>query len=131
MEIVAYLNNDVVHKPYIGQATVFSLEPTSTVSQQQLIKKYPRVIKEGVGKVAGDYHIHLDSSVQPVQHAPRRVPVALRQQLKETLNSMLRANIIAPITEPISWISSIVVVPKKNGPLWICLDPKDLNTAIQ
>ena len=25
----------------------------------------------------------------------------------------------------------MVVVPKKNGALWICLDPKDLNKAIQ
>ena len=131
MKIVAYLDNDALHKPHIGQATVFSLEPTSTVSQQQLIKKYSRVFKEGVGKVAGDYHIRLDSSAQPVQHAPRWVPVALRQRLKETLNSMVRANIIAPVTEPTSWISSIVVVPKKNGTLRICLDPKDLNAAIQ
>ena len=46
MKIVAYLDKDVLYKPHIGQATVFSLEPTSTVSQQQLIKKY---LKEGVG----------------------------------------------------------------------------------
>ena len=131
MEIVAYLDNDALCKPHVGQATVFTLEPTNAMSQQQLIKKYPTVFKEGVGKVAGDYHIRLDSSVQPVQHAPRRVPVALRQRLKETLNSMVRANIIAPVTEPTSWISSMVAVPKKNGTLRICLDPKDLNTAIQ
>ena len=113
MEIVAYLDNDALCKPHVGQATVFTLEPTNAMSQQQLIKKYPTVFKEGVGKVAGDYHIRLDSSVQPVQHAPRRVPVALRQRLKETLNSMVRANIIAPVTEPTSWISSMVAVPKK------------------
>ena len=38
---------------------------------------------------------------------------------------------IAPMTTPTEWISSIVVVPKKNGKLRICLDPKDLNRAIQ
>ena len=32
---------------------------------------------------------------------------------------------------PTSWISSMVVVPKPNGALPICLDPKDLNRALQ
>ena len=44
---------------------------------------------------------------------------------------MVNANIIAPVTEPTKWISSMVVVPKKNGTLRICLDPKELNAAIQ
>ena len=44
---------------------------------------------------------------------------------------MVKANIIAPVTEPTKWISSMVVVPKKNGTLRICLDPKELNAAIQ
>ena len=38
---------------------------------------------------------------------------------------------LAPVTTPTRWISSIVAVPKKNGRLCICLDPKDLNCAIQ
>jgi len=66
-----------------------------------------------------------------VQHAPRRVPVAVRDKLKTTLDKMVTANIIVPVTEPTQWISSMVVVPKKNGTLCICLDPKDLNAAIQ
>ena len=32
---------------------------------------------------------------------------------------------------PTPWISLIVVVPKKNGKLRICLDPMDLNRALQ
>ena len=36
-----------------------------------------------------------------------------------------------PVTQPTPWINSIVVVPKKDGSLRICLDPKDLNRAIQ
>ena len=131
MKIVTYLDNDKLHQPEVRNATVFALEPTTAISQQQLIKKYPRVFQEGVGKIAGDYHIRLDPDAIPMQHAPRRVPVALRQRLKETLNSMVKANIIALVTEPTKWISSMVVVPKKNGTLRICLDPKELNAAIQ
>lgn len=35
------------------------------------------------------------------------------------------------VTTPTPWISSMVVVPKKKGKHRICLDPKDLNNAIQ
>ncbi|KAL9964981.1 hypothetical protein ACROYT_G028701 [Oculina patagonica] len=39
--------------------------------------------------------------------------------------------VIAQVTTPTKWISSMVAVPKKNGKLRICLDPRDLNHAIQ
>ena len=32
--------------------------------------------------------------------------------------------------KPTAWISSLVIVPKRNGGLRICLDPQDLNRAI-
>ena len=44
---------------------------------------------------------------------------------------MEKQGIIASVTTPTAWVSSMVVVPKKNGKLRICLDPKDLNQAIQ
>ena len=44
---------------------------------------------------------------------------------------MERREIVARVTTPTSWISSMVVVPKPNGTLRICLDPKDLNRALQ
>ena len=79
----------------------------------------------------GVYHIHVDSSIEPVQHAPRTVPVAIRDKLKEILDILVQQNILQPVTEPTPWISSMVVVPKKDNTLQICLDPKDLNRAIQ
>ena len=66
-----------------------------------------------------------------MQHAPRRIAVALRPKLKEALEDLVAQDVIAPVTTPTEWISSIVAVPKKNGKLRICLDPKDLNHAIQ
>ena len=66
-----------------------------------------------------------------MQHAPRRVPVALRERLRETLEELVQQDILALVTQPTEWISSMVIVPKKDGKLRICLDPKDLNRAIQ
>ena len=57
--------------------------------------------------------------------------MAIREQLKETLTQLTKQDITQPVREPTPWISSMVVVPKRNGSLRICLDPKDLNRAIQ
>ena len=55
----------------------------------------------------------------------------LRPRLKKALDDLEAQDVVALVTTPTSWISSIVAVPKKNGKLHICLDPKDLNRAIQ
>ena len=96
-----------------------------------LSKSFPRVFADGVGALAGEYHMVLDESARPVQHPPRRVPVAIRERLRETLEDLEKREIIARVTTPTPWISSMVVVPKKNGKLRICLDPMDLNRALQ
>ena len=130
LKIVTYLDNDQLNKPNIGNFTIYTVASSDPVSTKQFIMKYPKVFSEGVGLLEGIYHIRLDPSVDPVQHVPRRVPVPLRDILKVTLEDLVKQDIIAPGTEPTPWISSIVVVPKKNGALRICLDPKDLNKAI-
>ena len=136
MKIITYTDNDQLNKPQTGNAPVYSLETAAKVTQapitkMALIKKYPQVFGEGVGKLAGEHHIRIDSTVNPVQHAPRRVPVALRAKVKETLEDLEKQEIIAPVTCPTAWISSMVTVPKKNGKLRVCLDPRDLNRAVQ
>ena len=78
----------------------------------------------------GQYHIRLEDNAVPVQYSPRRVPATLAEQIKATLD-LVKQQIIAPVTEPTPWINSMVVVPKKNGTLRICLDPKDLNCYTQ
>ena len=72
-----------------------------------------------------------DGQVPPGQHPPRRVPVPLRNILKETLENLVQQNILAPVQKPTPWISSMVVVPKKDGKPCICLDPRDHNRAIR
>ena len=66
----------------------------------------------------------------PVIHASRRVPVALRPKLKEELERMKKLDIIEPVNEPSDWVSSLVIVQKTNGSVRVCLDPSDLNQAI-
>ena len=72
----------------------------------------------------------VDKNVTPVQHSPRRVPVALQNDVKKKILELEEKGIIKKAVEPSEWISSMVIVakPQKIG---ICLDPKDLNRAVQ
>ena len=62
----------------------------------------------------GKYHIVTVDTVSPVVHPPRHVPVALRDQIKEKLDEMVASDVIAPVTEPTEWVSSMVVIVKPN-----------------
>ena len=85
---------------------------------------------KGLGCLPGEYKIKLDPSVPPVVHAPRKVPVALHDCVKEGLQRMENDGVIKKQEEPTDWVNSMVIVetPKK---LRICLDPRDLNKAIK
>ena len=50
-------------------------------AKAHILKEYADVF-DGIGCFEGEYHITLDSTVPPVVHSPRRVPVALREPLK-------------------------------------------------
>ena len=117
MKIISYLDNDEIHKPNTTDTAVFTLEIQRYTSKEQLIEQHPNVFGYGVGKLEGEYHIRLNKDVTPIQHSPRRVPVALRNRLKETLDSLVAQHIIVPVTQPTPWINSMVVVPKKDGAL--------------
>ena len=95
MRIIKYTDNDQLNKPQTGSALVYSLEkPNVTkatqgaITREVLIKNYPHIFSESIGKLAGEYHIRVDSTVDSTQHAPRRVPVALRTKVKDALEDL-------------------------------------------
>ena len=131
-EIVSYLDNDDLSRPPVGNAHIYAVDSKhAPLTREGVLQKHPLVFGDGVGLLDGEYHIRINAGVDPVQHAPRRVPVAVREQLQSTLEELVLQDIIAPVTQPTPWISSLVVLPKKNGRLRLCLDPQDLNKAIQ
>ncbi|KAI0227456.1 hypothetical protein LSAT2_022086 [Lamellibrachia satsuma] len=130
MKLIQYTDNDALHKPATRGEQVYAVEG-ALISKAAVIEKYATVFGDGIGELEGEYQIRLDDAVDPIQHAPRRVPVALRDRLKATLDDMTRDDIIEAVEKPTAWISSMVVITKKDSKLRICLDPKDLNRAIR
>ena len=100
------------------------------VSSDSVLSPFADVF-QGVGCLPGEYNIQLDKEVRPVVHPSCRVPVPNKEAMKSELDKMVTNQIIVPVTEPTNWVSSVLAVPKKDGSVRICLDPKDLNTAIK
>lgn len=64
-------------------------------------------------------------SSPPVQSTPRRLPYALRKELEQEMDTLLRTGCIEPSTSPYS--SPLVLVRKKTGGLRVCVDYRALN----
>ena len=103
MKIIKYIDsvdNDELNKPQTGNASVYAVESThanktyASITKETLIEQYAEVFSEEVGKLAGEYHIRIDSSIDPVQHVPRRVPVALTTKVKEALEDLEKQEIV-------------------------------------
>ena len=85
---------------------------------------------EGLGCMPDTYTIKVDPSVKPVIHPPRKVPISMKEKVKTELLRMESEGVIKKQTEPTDWVNSMVVVPKPNGKVRICIDPRDLNKAV-
>ena len=94
-----------------------------------MLKDYSDVF-EGLGRLPGKLHLEIDKTIEPVQHTPRKVPIATKEELRQKILSMEKANILKKVDTPTDWISSMVAV-KKPGKLRICICPKDLNKALK
>ena len=86
---------------------------------------------EGIGKLKTVHKIQLKEEYEPVIHAPRKVPLALREKLKAELERLETLDIIEKVEEPTEWVHSLVIVERADKPLRLCIDPKELNNCIK
>ncbi len=112
------------------QRTIHSIGTSSPITKEELISRYEDNFK-GLGKFSEKYHIELDPTVKPVIHPPRKVPYSLQEKLKDTLDKLEKADVVAKVEQPTDWVQSLVIVEKPNKSLRLCLDPKDLNMAVK
>ena len=101
------------------------------ITKDYILKEFLDVFK-GIGTLpGGHYYIRLKDDYKSVQPPPRSVPIAMQPAYKAELNRLTKEGIITEVHEHTEWINSIVPVMKPDGSLRLCLDPKDLNKAIE
>ena len=127
-----------VKHPHNGRTSVNRLPLT----KQDILSQYSSCF-EGIGHFPGDpYKFHLKPEHTPAQHAPRKVPIQLESAFKVEIESLVKLGILEEVKEHTDWVNSYVIVEKDTGnyhspnhtvkkKLRICLNPRDLNEALE
>ena len=99
-------------------------------SDADIREKY-REVFTGVGKLKDfQLKLHIKDDVTPVAQPVRRLPFGLRAKVDEKLDELLAKDIIEEVSHnPTEW--PLVVVPKTDGDVRICVDMRRANSAIE
>ena len=71
-----------------------------------------------------------DGAEPYVLNAPWRIAIPLRPAVEKELKRMEDQGVIARIEEPTDWCAGMVIVPKANGKVRICVDLTKLNESV-
>ena len=100
---------------------------------QRIVQNHVNVLN-GLGKMKNrKVELIVDKNVTPVAQQQGRIPFHLRTKVDKELNRLLEEDIIerVPDTEATEWISPVVIVPKKDDSIRLCVDMRAANTAIK
>ena len=84
---------------------------------------FSSLFDDKLGEFPSVQHLIVDPEVCPRIMASRRIPIAIRPQLKGELERLTAMGVIAPVDEPTPWVSQVVVMKKGSGALRVCIDP--------
>ena len=97
--------------------------------KQAIIRQYPKLF-EGLGELEGEYEIKLKPKAEPYAlNVPRKVPFPKLEKTKQEIERMLQMGVISKIDQPTE-CAPMVVIPKPNGDVRICVDLTKLNENI-
>ena len=100
-------------------------------TKDRVFLHYPRFFI-GLCKMRNEYTIRLKEGAKPFcLTTPRRVPFPLQKKVKEEIRRMVNLGVIEAVDEPTDWCAPIVVVPKPNGDVRICVDLTRLNKKVR
>ncbi|UYV75790.1 hypothetical protein LAZ67_13001367 [Cordylochernes scorpioides] len=92
---------------------------------------YPELFS-GLGKLNEPYKIELNDQAQPYAiHTPRRILFPLMNKTKQKLKEMDQQGVIEKVDNATDWFSPMVIEPKKNNEIRICVDLTKLNEKIK
>ncbi|GBO03898.1 Retrovirus-related Pol polyprotein from transposon 17.6 [Araneus ventricosus] len=104
-----------------------TLTPEQREKMSYLLEKFDSIFKPGGDPAPyAEHHINTGNS-PPVAGPPYRMNPAKRELLKKELDSLLADGIIEECESP--YASPVVLVPKPNGSMRLCVDFRKLNAT--
>ena len=139
-QVVNFVICDNQMKPVIGLSTSQELglvhiceenfERVNLASSCETNNELKKSAKN-IGAFPGYHTLKLSEGTQPKIIPNRRIPVAIRDEVKTELDRLIQLGVISPVSKPTQWLSQMVVVKKKNSKLRVCIDPCELNKALE
>ena len=110
---------------------VHNIQAQRPSDHEKLLKEFAHIF-DGIGVLKGfEVKLHIDPSVPPVAQPARRIPFHLRQKVSDALRKLEDQGIIEKVTGSTPFVSPLVVIPKKDGDIRLCVDMRMANKAIQ
>ena len=79
----------------------------------KLLEEYADLV-QGIGKMEGvQVDLHVDHTVTPVAQPHRGIPFHVRPKLEAELEKLVGDDVIEKVREPTSWVSPVVITPKR------------------
>ena len=93
--------------------------------------KYDDIFK-GRGKLKHyTAKLYVKPNAVPVYQKMRRHPYHIREAIRKEIYRLEKEGVIEKVNGPQEWASNLVVTPKKNGDVRLCLDARLVNTVIE
>ncbi len=113
----------------VRHASVVNLEDIKRQELQHLLDQFPALFRQRPGRTELIHHtIHLTDTT-PSRQRPYRVSERLVEPLRKDVEMMRELGVIEPSMS--EWCSPVVIVPKKDGSLRVCIDFRKLNAQSQ
>lgn len=74
--------------------------------------------------------LHVDPKVKPVAQPLRRTPFNLQEKIEKKIQELLDCDIIEEVDGPTPWVNPVVIIPKADGDIRLCIDMRRANEAI-
>ena len=101
-----------------------------TSKANSLKQQYPEAF-EGVGKLKNkQISLDIDPTVKPIAQPFRRIPFNLRGKIRDKTKELLDIGITEPVEDQAPWVNPVVIVPKNNAEIRLCVDMRQANQAI-
>ena len=92
---------------------------------EQLLHEFSDVSGAQLGCTKVTEHTVYVGNTPPIRQHPYRVPLAMKDAVRQEIDKMLKLGAIKPSSSP--WASPVVLVEKKDGSIRFCIDYRKIN----
>lgn len=127
-----YVTAEGCQEGILSYGAALGLKLIQLNSEVQTVNNTEEIEVKPIGKIRGmKVKLHIDPNIKPVALPHRRIPYHLREKVEEEIERLEKMEIIEKLSGPTPWVSPVVIVPKPNGNIRLCVDMRQPNRAIQ